>query len=305
MIKTRFLSEPLSAYASKTIIAPERVGEISDDRSAVVGRDGWCFIYEGSNNYRDAYHDTELASLGDEWAKLIEQRQRVCDSLGIKFLQLVVPNKATLMPENFPEPLGAGITIIFQRLLEAAPNANLICPVENMRKPGVRDALFRCNDSHLTVAGNVLLAELMLDAVGISPVDVPCVEIIKINHVGDLGSKFQVPVVESFFAPQFEVGLLDRSKIEKTHEIILDGFNGIQQYFHNPSAPIKQTLLVFGNSFFERTPSWGISPFMASLFKSFHFIWTPDFDIELITNLQPDIIIGQTCERFLNKLPKI
>jgi len=183
MITTRFLREPLAAYASTTTIAPERVGEISDDRSAVVGRDGWCFIYEGSNNYRGAYHDTGLASLGDEWARLIEQRQRICDSLGIKFLQLVVPNKATLMPENFPEPLGEGITTVLQRLLEAAPNANLICPVETMRKLDVRDAIFRRNDSHLTVAGNALLAELMLDAVGMAPIDVPCVEIIKVNHV--------------------------------------------------------------------------------------------------------------------------
>ena len=111
MTTTKFLKEPLAAYASTTTFAPERVGEISDDRSVVVGRNGWCFIYEGSNNYRAACHDKCLVTLGDEWARLIEQRQRICGALGILFLHLIVPNKATLMPEHFPEPLNTTLLV--------------------------------------------------------------------------------------------------------------------------------------------------------------------------------------------------
>jgi len=302
MNTTKFLREPLAAYASTTTIAPERVGEISDDRSAVVGRDGWCFIYEGSNNYRGAYHDTGLASLGDEWARLIEQRQRVCDSLGIRFLQLVVPNKATLMPENFPEPLGDGITTVLQRLLEAAPAASLLCPVEHMRQPWLREALFRRNDSHLTIAGNAYLVNLILDKTGIDAGNMPKIENCKTKHIGDLGGKFNFAISETCCAPRFDTGLLDQVNIKSKYEVIVDGFNGTRQSFYNPFAPIKQTVLIFGNSFFERNPSWGMSPIFVALFENFHFIWTPHFDEFEISSLKPDLILCQTCERFLTKL---
>jgi hypothetical protein len=305
MITTRFFSGPLAAYSSTTTFAPERVGEISEDRSAVVGRDGWCFIYEGSNNYRAAYHDPGIAALGDKWAELIEQRQSMCDTLGVRFVQLIVPNKATLMPENFPEPLGAGITTVLQRLFETAPAANLLCPVEQMRQQGLRESFFRRNDSHLTVAGNAYLVKLILEAAGIDTGDVPIIEICKTSHIGDLGSKFNSPIAEEFYAPRFDTGLLDRSKIEKTHEIVVEGFNGTQQTFHNLCAPIKKTLLVIGNSFFERVPSWGMSPIFAALFEEFNFYWAADFNVELIRTFQPDVVVAQTCERFLTKLPNV
>jgi hypothetical protein len=302
MTKTIFLKEPLAAYASTLTIPPERIGDVSDDRSAVVGHNDWCFIYEGSNNYRGAYYDAGLASLGDQWAKVIEQRQHICDMLGVKFLQLIVPNKATLMPENFPEPLNAGITTVLQRLFKAAPAANILCPVEQMRHPSLREVVFRRNDSHLTVAGNAYLVKAILETSRINVDYMPPIEICKTNHIGDLGSKFKFPITEAFYAPRFDAGLLDQASITKTHEVIVDGFNGIRQSFHNPFAPIKQTILIFGNSFFERVPSWGISPIFVALFENFHFIWTARFDDIEIRSLKPDLIICQTCERFLNRL---
>lgn len=305
MIQSRFLRDPLSAYGSIAEIDPARVGEISEDRSAVAGHDGWCFIYEGSNNYRGAYHDKRLAPLGEQWARLIEERQQVCEALGVTFLQIIVPNKATLMPENFPEPLGDGITTVLQCLLDAAPAANLLCPVEQMRQPGLREAVFRRNDSHLTVSGNAVLAELILEAVGVTPITIPCIEVSKVDHTGDLGSKFRLPISEAFFAPRFNMGLLDKSKIQKIDETIVEGFNGTQQTFLNLNAPIKKTILVIGNSFFERIPSWGMSPIFAAIFDRFSIYWSADFDIELIEIYQPDIVIAQTCERFLTKLPRM
>ena len=302
MTTTKFLKEPLAAYASTTTVAPERAGEISEDRSAVVGHDGWCFIYEGSNNYRGAYHDKDLAPLGDQWARLIEQRQRMCETLGVRFAQLIVPNKATLMPENFPEPLGTGLTTVLQRLLEVAPAANLLCPVEQMRQPGLREAVFRRNDSHLTVAGNAYLVKLILESTGIETGNVPLIETCKTNHIGDLGGKFNIPIAEGFLAPRFDVGLLDQGKIKNNQDVIVNGFNGTRQSFYNPLAPIKQTVLVFGNSFFERTPSWGMSPILVALFENYHFIWTPHFDESEISSLKPNLILCQTCERFLTKL---
>lgn len=302
LFSTALLNKSLVDYASSTTIDPGRIGEISNDRSAIVGRDGWCFIYEGSNNYRAAYLDQRLAPLAEEWARLIAQRQSYCDSLGIHFIQIIVPNKATLMPERFPERIGSGMTTILQKLLDASPAANLICPVEEMRQSSVREAIFRRNDSHLTLAGNTFITELIFNASGVDIGYVPRIEVCKVNHVGDLGSKFNTPIVESFYAPRFDIGLLNQEKIEKTYEVVIEGFNGTKQSFHNPGAPIKKTVLVFGNSFFERNPSWGISPLFIALFENFHFIWAPRFIVEEVRSLNPDLVLSQTCERFLTKV---
>jgi len=302
MFSTGLLNKSLADYASSTTIDPGRIGEISDDRSAIVGRDGWCFIYEGSNNYRSAYHDHRLVPLAEQWARLIEQRQSFCDSLGTRFIQIIVPNKATLMPEYFPEHIGSGMTTVLQNLLNASPVANLLCPFKEMRQPSVRETFFRRNDSHLTLAGSAFLAKLILDVAELDIGDVPRVEVCKVSHAGDLGSKFSVPIVEVFHAPRFDIGLLDQKKIEKTCEVVIEGFNGTRQSFHNPGAPIKKTVLVFGNSFFERNPSWGISPLFIALFENFHFIWTPRFYEEEVRSLNPDLVLSQTCERFLNRV---
>lgn len=298
-----FFKEQLAAYASSTTISRERLGEISEDRSAVVGHDGWCFIYEGSNNYRGTYQDIHLARMGDQWARLIEDRQQMCESHGITFAQIVIPNKATLMPENFPEPLEAGMTTVLQRLLDAAPQANLLCPVEQMRQDSFKEIIFRRNDSHLTVAGNALLSDLILEAVGVAPIVSSCIEAFKVCNNGDLGSKFSPPISESFWAPRFDAGLLDEQKLDKINEIIAEGLTGTQQTFCNLEAPIKKRILVVGNSFFERIPSWGMSPIFAAIFDSFGFYWAPNLSPELINAFRPDIVVAQTCERFLTRLP--
>jgi hypothetical protein len=280
-----------------------RVGEISKDRSAVIGRDGWCFIYQGSNNYRDAYHDTALISMGDKWARLVERRQRVFDAWRIPFVQLIVPNKATLIPERFPESLGKGITFMLQGLLAGKPNACLLCPVDDMRHSKVRDHVFRRNDSHLTLAGSSILTELMLNAVKLDPGSVPCIETKYVDHTGDLGGKFVQTLSERFCVPKFNEGLLKINSAEKTYEKVVRGFTGTRQSFYNPEAPLEQTVVVFGNSFFERVPSWGISPLFCALFKHFHFIWDAVLEKKTIMTCKPDLVIAQTCERFLTKEP--
>lgn len=303
MTTSRFLEYPLGAYASATSITSNRIGEISPDRSAVVGRDGWCFIYEGSNNYINAYHDETLAPLGDDWARLIEHRQTFCSKIGARFVQLIVPNKATLMPENFPEPLGLGITTMMQRLLKASPLANILWPLDELRSPHVKNCCFRRNDSHLTIGGNAVLADLLLGAVEIDPGDIPFISSKRINHIGDLGSKFAAPIDEQFAAPLFTSGLLNEISLEKTDETVAAGFNGTRQSFLNRTAPIRQSIVVFGNSFFEKVPSWGLSPIFTALFEIVHFIWTPNFDKSLLQRIRPDYVIAQTCERFLTTLP--
>jgi hypothetical protein len=122
-------------------------------------------------------------------------------------------------------------------------------------------------------------------------------------HEGDLGGKFDNPLREELFAPNFSSGFFSQGHLEKINEIITQTFNGTRQIFLNKKAAIDKKMVVFGNSFFEKTPSWGLSPFFAGLFKEYHFIWSPNLDMEYCARVSADIVIAQTCERFLTRLP--
>ena len=65
MIKSRLLANELIKYASSADIAAGMVGAVSDDRSAVVGKNNWCYIYKGSNDYRNSYINGTVCGL---WA---------------------------------------------------------------------------------------------------------------------------------------------------------------------------------------------------------------------------------------------
>ena len=303
MIKSRFLRESLSAYRSIVEIDPERVGEISKDRSAVVGRNNWCFIYEGSNGYRRSYISRDFLSLGDAWARVIEARQSYCNRQGIQFLQVIIPNKATLLPECYPEILPTDMSFPLQGLLASNVDANLLVPIAEFRSESVREAIFRRNDSHLTVAGNVYLMELILEKLELSDFHSDVIDTHRVSHVGDLGGKFETVLSELCHAPIWNKGLLNQESVEKVKDVQAVGFNGIEQLFLNPIAPINSKVAVIGNSFFERVPSWGASPFCSALFQEYLFRWSPTLEFSAI-GCNTEILICQTCERFLNRVPE-
>ena len=303
-MKISLLNNDISKFSSCLVTEEARVGEISADRSAVIGRNGWCFIYEGSNNYRAGYLNKDVEGVGYEWGTLVETRRVACENLGAKFLQIIVPNKLSIQAPNFPEQLDTDLSYILQNFLSTPSASKALVSLETFRLESVRDAVFRRNDSHLTLGGSALLTELVLERFGISPNGFATVVTRHTQHKGDLGGKFAPVVEETLAVPSFGEGLLDKRNIEKVRESISPSFNGTHQVFMNLNAPINAKIVVFGNSFFERVPSWGMSPFFAALFSEFHFYWSPNVDFEYVAREKPDYIIAQTCERFMSKLPE-
>ncbi|WP_314435302.1 hypothetical protein [Massilia timonae] len=302
-MKSNLLGGDISDFASILVCGNNEVGKASEDLSAVIGKNNWCFIYRGSNDYRGGYLSEDVNQLGQRWVTLVENRHSICAKLGAEFLQLIVPNKLSILPDCFPEVLNSEVTFILQNYLTSHLSQTALIPLKEFREKSVRDAVFRRNDSHLTVGGNALLAELILEKLGFGEKKFETVVIGYTQHKGDLGGKFSPPIEEKLAAPSFSKGLLDQKNIEKVREVINPSFNGTSQVFLNRNAPIKAKLIVFGNSFFERVPSWGLSPFFASIFEEFHFIWSSDVDFKYIARERPDYVIAQTCERFMSKLP--
>lgn len=297
------LTSNLQEYQSLINCCDPKVGTISADQTAIVGDNSWIFLYKGSNSYYEAYLQPDHANLAKQWLHLINHRHLRLSDGGIKFVQIILPNKASILGDFYPLSLPTSVTYILSGILESSASKAL-CPLHEWRDPLIKDSIFRRNDSHLTVAGNAHLTKLILSSIGLPLLHEQYMETSITQHIGDLGSKFSPSIPELFHAPSFSSGMLDQSRIEKTYEHIPNsGFNGIRQSFFNSTPAYDLSVLIFGNSFFERCPSWGLSPIFSALFRETHFSWSSDVDYSLVDAISPDIVIAQTCERFLCKVP--
>lgn len=303
LIDSIFLSDKLGAYKSEGIVSTPKPGIISSDQTAVTGKNGWIYLYKGTNSYYETYFDQDKAALGEQWVNVIEKRQKYFNEKNIMHLHIIIPNKASILPEFYPFELPRKETSILSKIL-ANKNEKIFCPLYKWRDAIIKQSVFRQNDTHLTIAGNAYLTEEIISLLGLSKEINTLVETSQVENIGDLGSKFTPGIPEFYKAPSFTSGMLDQRYIDKIFEFIPgSGLNGTSQSFKNNSPLYKKKLLIFGNSFFEKSPSWGMTPFFAALFGETHFVWSPNIDCETIDRVKPDIVLYQTCERFLSRIP--
>lgn len=298
-----FLPFSLDEYGSQITTALPALGTISLDQSAIVGHNAWIFLYKGSNLYCDGYYEEDQSLLAEQWVALIAKREQRLSAQGITVCHVIVPNKASVLPDSYPFKLPRNQTDILTRILGSS-NTRVLCPVSDWRDGALANSIYRRNDSHLTIGGNSCLAELILSSIGL-PIEITLhIQASPVEHVGDLGVKFNPGIPELFKAPSFSSGLLDQKNIDKTDELIpSSSLNGTRQSFLNPKSVYNKKLLIFGNSFFEKSPSRGLTPIFSALFRETHFVWSANINYQLVDQLSPDIVIAQTCERFLSKLP--
>jgi hypothetical protein len=296
-------------YESSIEAQSAGLGEFSPDRSAIIGRNNWFFIYEGSNNYIQAYRSEISHDLSRCWAECIFARANYFSSVGVNFRQVIIPNKLSVMNEFYPDEFFSSEcyieTITHSKLRKDSTLKNTIFLLDSCIGFDFKNAIWRKNDSHLTLFGNVYFAEIILENLGlVLPDSVPKILSKDTSISGDLSSKFTSNILEVYKSPSWNEGLLDQKRICKTSETLIAGFNGTYQSFVNSSPVFDFKILVFGNSFFEKNPSWGMSPIFIALFREFHFLWSPNVDKELVERIKPDFVICQTVERFLGRTPE-
>ncbi|WP_375283428.1 hypothetical protein [Sphingobium yanoikuyae] len=273
-------------------------GCISPDGVAIVGHDDRIFLLKGSNDYHDAYHQdvAEADVQAEEYLNYAYSALSACNNVAAKFLLTIVPNKATVLNSSYPLPLGAGITPRLSRILDAK-KGYIHSPVDLMRAGG---EWFRRNDTHFTYGGNIAYVNLLMRELGVDVELGWSDDLRTVEHPGDLGGKFDPPMAETVQIPggyQESGTVYKMGDPERQH-------TGSMFATYNPKSLVDKTLMVFGNSFSEAVPSWGMSPYFAHIFKRYFFHWGNEIDVRLIERLRPDFVVLQTCERFLSTPPK-
>lgn len=295
---------------------PLPVGALSRDRSAVVGAAGHLFILEGTNSlfgqYEQPETDAQKAALSHtvgEWRALVGQRGKTAEAFGARFVQLLVPDKSSVLDSGVP---GLGPVTPLLDDVERALSVDgrylsarhaLREEAESERDLSARWLRF---DSHTSARGSMkiagALARTIADASFMDDVDfVPGA-----TFVGDLGARFfGYPIPEQDVTPRSP--WLDT--VASGRELVARrqpprGHTGLTLQWRTPHAPLDAKVLVFGNSFFGGGDlPRGINYWVSRIFREHRFVWSAEMLDEVIDEMRPDIVICQTVERFMPTVP--
>jgi len=297
---------------STIIVQP---GLMSRDGSAILGKDGHIFLIGGNNDFLGQWEleskREELDQLTEKWIRLIKQRQELCASQGIDFVQVLIMEKLSTLKGYFPKqpetmsPLLNSVSEIIKR--DASLDARCVLHPWNGSNVNRAEAIFRKTDSHLTPYGTFELFREIMNKLGVEiGEEIDLSEMITIP--GDLSDRFfDVPILEHLpIAAEESLTFLGGSA-EVVDQFIPEsgGHVGRWQHCFNKTAPSDKTVLVFGNSFssFIEGGQPALSWWLSRWFRHYHFHWQGTVDWELVRQIQPDVVINQTNERFMRIVP--
>lgn len=278
-------------------------GAVSADGVAEIGLDGQLFIVGGSNSVLDQVCGAaELPEDWDaSWAAVAEERRAQAASLGVSVATIVVPDKLSILPQLFSQPIPAGVDTPVSRVRRLWPE--LLYPLEAMSALGPRGVL--ATDSHLTVDGNRAIARVLGEALGVDLGGDR--ELARVDRVlsGDLGGKFDPPIVEiSDLVTGWGTAELT---FDNSREVFATGRHiGTRLRFVNRQAPDRRTAVLFGDSYGFAAPAYqGLAWFMAQGFAESYFYWVPfGWDRSLIEELGASVVISEGAERFVLRPPR-
>jgi hypothetical protein len=293
---------------------PVPAGFVSTDGSAVLGTNGQSYLVGGSNLVLEQFmtpaDHPSLASLGARWREALLRRARTLQGEGVGFLQTIIPEKLSVLPEDFPFEIPTPSPLL--RAVETAVSSSPAVPnvviwgrahIVPRMAPG---EVFGRLDTHLTVKAAYLLFTDLLERLGQAcPFGLELDGTARV--VGDLAERFfGTPLPEIYHVPSSAYDSRLSAAVEVLEKVIPEtGHIGTRLVWRNRAAPIDLRVVAFANSFFERGGSArSLSWWFSRAVREFHFIWSPDLDLDYVRRVAPDWVICQTIERFLARTPQ-
>ncbi|PYF11820.1 acetyltransferase AlgX (SGNH hydrolase-like protein) [Rhodobacter viridis] len=293
------------------------------------GRDGWLFLWDGSNEVHRYYTEPEFFAAPQVagWAALLKGRSERCARMGAEYRHLVVPDKISVYPQYLPVTLphyGGHPTAQFSRALSGDAAYVDILPdlrgergnwAERVERGGGEavgsDVFFFKTDSHWTFEGCQVGYLRLCESLGVTPCDLSKARPGAGREMTlDLGGKLSPPVLEHARFGR----VLRQSKRQRENEMVrynereglakgAPAFVGCMVHNHNaqPQA-IQKRVVVFGDSFCEFRGHL-LTAMLSETFRDVHFVWSTSLDWGFIEALNPDIVITEIAERFVNRLP--
>lgn len=282
------------------------VGLRSGCSTAELGMDGHLFLIGGNNKVAESYDlgKSKTEDLTGRWLELLRRRRRQLEGKGIKYIQLIIPEKQTVLsrlPGLVPSP-----TPLLQQL-EAAIDEDPVLKDSYLSalacfKRANTSAVFRRVDSHLSPFGSRALCAAIASLLGHESTTIRIQPAARVA-TGDLARRFfGLNLFEVVSDVEEEEYLSGRVSII-SHKPS-DRHNGRHYRWHNPQAPAERRVLSFGNSFMDDARVQdSVSYWLAGYFRDYEFRFSPAIETNALDDFRPEVVIAQTIERYLQVVP--
>jgi len=283
----------------------------------MIGKDGWLFLYGGSNEVFKYYSDPSYFSNEkiDTWNRLLHDRKSRLKTMNIEYIHLFVPDKISVYPEyvtaKFKYFDSHPINKLFSKFGDEL-NSFVINPLpyfNNIKKD--TNHLFWKTDSHWTFYGAFAAFQLILSKLNIELPDYFSHKQLAGKELElDLGCKLSNKPKELYITMDFinnaervyanDLVLYKEENKNSDFANLHVGSNVVFKNTHDNA--IKKKVIIFGDSFSEYR-SHQLTGLFAETFSEVHFVWSTSFDYDYIERVKPDILMSEIAERFMNRVP--
>lgn len=275
-----------------------------------IGKDGW-YYYTLDNNLQIATGEYPLTD------ELLEQilythvaiRDKLAER-GIDYAVLLPVSKVSIYPEHLR--LGDGqvhVTPVdtVADYLEAHSDLKVIRLKEALLAEKDSNQLYFKTDTHWTQMGAYVGYKQIvkqMQAWGLCAADPIQVDLTEASYTGEFGAMMGVSLGAE---PTLNTVISDPKAVENPdpvkHRALWEaqeafGFRGFN-YFENAEAD-GPSVMLFGDSMFG---GWNLSRLLSESFSSYVYIWDREIRNELLDAIQPDMVIYELTERFIDSIP--
>lgn len=282
----------------------------SGDLSAKLGRNGYLFLTGGTNALSEMYHVANSSERVQKsvsgWIALFKKRKATLNSLGVHYIQMIVPEKNSMLPHLLPGATGKCSPFLegVETAIRDSPDilGNYLSAVDCLSR-GDLEASWKKVDSHLTPYGSRRLYAELAEIMGHED-DFEEAPEIEAMETGDLAARF-------LGRPMYEAvryyGEAPHTKSrEKTFEhMVIPRHTGHRREWKNPQAPIKKRVMSFGNSFMDGINQSSLSYWLSANCIEYKFTFDSKINVERVAETKPDFVICQTVERYLQTVPPV
>jgi hypothetical protein len=284
-------------------------------------KNDFLFLTGGSNAASKLYTRSGFENSIDSngWRHTIERRIRRCERANIRFCQLIIPEKLTVVSLDDQDRMSVfgssdGILPPGERLLQSVLETQLIYPKDFLISQYIKYPIYSATDSHWTWIGAFSAFQILINYFGLEINYTSLLNFPRTIHRyhGDLWD----PSLQNIELDSFE-------RIELPHNIRRIYCNGMvgtkemynaendtglhvgsQCIFYNSLAQRQEIVILFGTSFSEyRLETSLLTALFAYFFNTVHFIWSTSLDFHYIERHRPDLVISELPERFLTSCP--
>jgi hypothetical protein len=273
-----------------------------DRDKVLVGKDGWLFLQNDSNDVVGQYTGRVGLSRRQRrgWASTLTARCELASELGFTWLCSIVPYKEVVCAEDLPDHVEPAGRRIVDDILElaAAVDAPVTYPLDALRgaRAAARPPAYCRTTTHWTQVGALAFYREACRVLGGAGIGVPVVADDSIRWrmfttAGDLGSKLEPAAKAETVRPVIDA---QRSRLVFDNRVVNHGRVMVFERADG-SGP---TALITGQSSTNY-----LLAFLKESFRRLVFVHTDTIPREIVERERPDVVLTCPGERFMVRVP--